>query len=85
MNTVIACRRTKTAMAGRLIDRSNHLSAKTVGEIMLKVLKQKISDAAAWIDVKLHWIWAVQLGSMEGASTVLISSVPAKVRVSLLR
>ena len=48
---------------------------------MLKVLKRKISDAAAWIDVKVHWIWAVQSGSMEGTGTVLIGSVLAKVRI----
>ena len=65
--------------SGGSIDRSNRLSAKTVREIMLKVLKQKISDAAAWIDVDLHWIWPVQSGSMEGTGTVLIGSVQAKV------
>ena len=47
---------------------------------MLKALKRKISDAVAWIDVDLHWISAVQSGSMEGAGTVLISSVQARVR-----
>ena len=62
---------------GGSIDR---LSAKTVGEIVLKVLKRNISDAAAWIDVDLHWIQAVQSGSMEGTSTVLIGSVQARVR-----
>ena len=67
-------------MAGRSIDRSNRLSVKTVREIVFKVLKQKISDAAAWIDVDLHWIRAVQSGSMEGAGTVLIGSVQARVR-----
>ena len=61
----------------RSIDR---LSAKTVGEIVLKALKRKISDAAAWLDVDLHWIQAVQSGSMEGAGTVLIGSVQARVR-----
>ena len=33
------------------------------------------------IDVDLHWIRAVQSGSMEGAGMVLIGSVQAKVRV----
>ena len=66
--------------SGGSIDRSNRLSAKTVREIVLKVLKQKISDAAAWIDVDLYWIRAVQSGSMEGAGTVLIGSVQARVR-----
>ena len=66
---------------GGSISQSNRLSAKTVGEIVLKVLKQKISDAAAWIDVDLHWIWAVHSGSMDGTGTVLISSVQAKVRI----
>ena len=70
----------KTALAGS-IDRANRLSAKTVGEIVLKVMKRKISDAAAWVDVALHWIRAVQSGSMEGAGTVLIGSIQAKVRV----
>ena len=65
---------------GGSIDRSNRLSAKTVGEIVLKALKQNISDAAAWIDVDLHWIQAVQSGSIEGAVTVLIGSVQARVR-----
>ena len=65
---------------GRSIDRSNRLSVKTDGEILLKELKRKISDAAAWIDVDLHWIEAVQSGSMEGAGTVLIGSVQARVR-----
>ena len=65
---------------GGSIDRSNRQSAKTVREIVLKVLKLNISDAAAWIDVDLHWIWPVQSGSMEGAGTVLIGSVQARVR-----
>ena len=64
---------------GGSIDRSNRLSAKTVREIVLKVMKQKISDAAAWIDIDLHWIRAVQSGSMEGAGMVLIGSVQARV------
>ena len=34
-----------------------------------------------WIDVELHWIWAVRSVSMEGAGTVLIGSVQAKVHV----
>ena len=42
---------------------------KIAREIVLKGPKQKF-DAAAWIDVKLHWIQAVQSGSMEGTSTV---------------
>ena len=48
---------------------------------MLKGLKRKISDAAAWIDVELHCIRAVQLESMEGDGTVLIASVLPKVRI----
>ena len=48
---------------------------------MLKGLKRKISDVAAWIDVELHWKQAVQSGSMEGAGTVLIGPVQAKARV----
>ena len=40
---------------------------------MLKGLKRKISLAASRIGVKLHWIWAIQSGSMEGASTVYSS------------
>ena len=60
---------------------SNGLSAKTVGEIVLKGLKRKISDAAAWIDVELHCIQAVQSEGIEGDGTVLISSVLPKVRV----
>ena len=43
--------------------------------------KTKMSLAASWIGVKLHWIWAIQLGSMKSAGTVLIGSVQAKVRV----
>ena len=66
---------------GGSIIQSNGLSAKTVGEIVLKGLKRKISDAAAWIDVELHCIRAVQSESMEGDGTVLIGSVLAKVRV----
>ena len=66
---------------GGSIIQSNGLSAKTVGEIVLKGLKRKISDAAAWIDVELHCIRAVQSESMEGDGTVLIDSVLAKVRV----
>ena len=65
---------------GGSIDQSNRLSAKTVGEIVLKALKRKISDGAVWLDVDLHWIQAVQSGSMEGAGTVLIGSVQARVR-----
>ena len=67
---------------GGSIDR---LSAKTVGEIVLKVLKRKISDAAAWIDIDPHWIQAVQSGSIEGAGMVLIGSVQARVHVLAAR
>ena len=70
----------KQSRNGRSIDRSNRLSVKTVREIVLKVLKQKTSDAAAWIDFNCHWIRAVQSGSMEGAGMVVIGSVQARVR-----
>ena len=35
----------------------------------------KQSDAAAQIDFELHWIQAVQSGSMEDAGMILIGSI----------
>ena len=69
------------------VDKQNHNSgymhdpAVYQGEIASKGLKRKISLAALWIGVKLHWIWAIQSGSMEGVGTVLIGSIQAKLRV----
>ena len=70
----------KTAIAGPcIIERS--ISEKSWEKWALKGLKQKMSLAASWIGVKLHWIWAIQSESMKSAGTVLIGSVQAKVRV----
>ena len=43
--------------------------------------KNRVQVTEAWIDVERHWIWAIQPGNMEGAGTVLIGRVQAKIHV----
>ena len=58
---------------------------KTVEEVALKGLKQRISLAVSRIGGKLHWIQAIQSWSMEGAGTVLTGSVQANMCYAVSR